>query len=173
MSRSSNGLFFRSMLVIIATTAVLSAVFCAARVQAQAVAQSHLDGDWKNIDPHTRGIDVIVIAGDKIHPFAACYPNDCDWGVLKVRKVASGGNSTYIGKLVVKHTESHPAHDALTGMDYDESQVVTSQIVDITISLLSDGRLRVDTITRFTDGSGRAARRAVNFLERSVSPFAP
>jgi hypothetical protein len=129
-------------------------VFSAARVQAQDAPQNHLDGDWKNLDPNTRGIDVIVIAGKKIHPFGTCHPKDCDWGVIKAKSFASSVDSADISKLVAKK---------YNGFD----------TVEITISLVDFGTLRVDTFTHFTDGSGRADYSAVYYFHRSVSPFAP
>ncbi|MGA3161555.1 MAG: hypothetical protein ABSC77_10085 [Terracidiphilus sp.] len=185
------------MLTSVAMTAIAFGAISAAHIQAQDVSQNLLDGNWKNIDPHTRGIDVIIINGKKyqpsgvchpsdngvidvivikgmkVHPFGACYPTDCDWGVQKARRVASSGNSVYISKVRVKHhTVDYPT-DRLTGITYADDQAVTCEIVDITISLLPDGRLRVDTIARFTDGSGLADYGAINYFRRVPSPFAP
>jgi hypothetical protein len=142
------------MLTSVAVTAILFGAFSAARVQAQDIPQNRLDGDWKNIDPHARGIDVIVIAGKKVHPFGVCHPKDCDWGVIKAKSFASSVDSADISKLVAKK---------YTGFSS----------VEMTIALLRDGRLRVDTFTHFTDGSGRADYSDVNYFQRSVNPFAP
>ena len=175
MSRSFRKSVFSPVLAAVAMTALVLGAFNTARVQAQKVSQNLLDGAWKNVDAHTRGIDVIVIAGKKIHPFGACHPKDCDWGVLKLkaRRVASSGNPTYISKLVIKHPAQSFAYDPMARLTYEDDQVVTDETVKIMISLLPDGRLRVDTITRFIDGSHRAKYGTVNYFRRVQSPFAP
>jgi len=193
MNRSFVSLFLRSMLSTVAMSAILFGAFSAARVQAQAIPQNLLDGNWKNIDPHTRGIAVILINGKKVHPFGACFPQGtvlnghihsagdrlrstaCDWGVmkLKARKVASSGNPTYTSKLVLTHPIQSVGYDRMARISYNYSELVPWKTVDITISLLPDGSLRVDTITRFIDGSSRAKRGAVNYFRRSQSPSTP
>jgi len=175
MNRSFLCLFLRGMLTTVAMSAILFGPFSAASVQAQAIPQNLLDGNWKNIDPRTRGIDVILINGMKIHPFGVCHPKDCDWGVLKLkaRKVASSGNPTYTSKLVLTHPIQSVGYDRMARISYNYSELVPWKTVDITISLLPDGSLRVDTITRFIDGSSRAKRGAVNYFRRSQSPSTP
>jgi hypothetical protein len=164
---------FSPVLTAVALSALALGAFSAAL--AQAVPPSSLNGDWKNVDPHTRGIDVILINGKKIHPFGTCHPTDCDWGVLKLKakRIASSGNSVYISKWLAKDHIVAYGHDPLTGLDYDDRQVKTTEIIEITLALLPDGRLRVDRFTRFTDKSGRAAYRAVDYFRRDQSPTAP
>ena len=175
MNRSFLCFFLRGTLTTFAMTAILFGAFSAARAQAQANPQNLLDGNWKNIDPHTRGIDVIVIAGKKVHPFGACHPKDCDWGVLKLkpRKVASSGNPTDASKLVATHPTQSVGYDRMASISYYYSELVPWKTVEFTISLLPDGRLRVDTLTRFIDGSSRAKFGAGDYFRPSVSPFAP
>ena len=175
MKRSFRKRVFSRVLAAVAMTTLVLGAFSAARVLAKAVPPNLLDGDWKNVDPHTREIDVIVIAGKKVHPFGVCHPKDCDWGVLplKARRVASSGNPTYTSKLVATHPTESVAYDPMARISYEDSQLVPWKIVEITISLLPDGRLRVDTFNRFIDGSGRAKYRAVNYFSRSQSPTAP
>jgi len=180
--------------------AIVFGAFSAARVHAQAIPQNPLDGNWKNIDTHarnidayTRNIDKIVIAGKKVHPFGVCYPQGtvinghihaagnglrgtaCDWGVmkLKAKRVASCGNPTYTGKLVLTHPTKAWAYDRMARISYEYSQLTPWMTVDITISLLPDGRLRVDTINRFIDGSRRAKYGTINYFRRVQSPVAP
>jgi hypothetical protein len=142
------------MLAAVAMTALVLGAFSAANLLGQTTPQSGLDGDWKNIDAHTRGIDVIFINGKKVHPFGTCHPTDCDWGVLKAKSFASSVDSADISKLLVKHNTDFGT-------------------VEITIALLPDGRLRVDTFTHFRDDSGRADYSDVNYFRRAQSPFAP
>jgi hypothetical protein len=175
MNRSFLCLFLRGMLTTVAMSAILFGPFSAASVQAQAIPQNLLDGNWKNIDPRTRGIDVILINGMKIHPFGVCHPKDCDWGVLKLkaRKVASSGNPTYISKMVAKRPVVAYSTDSFTGLTYaDGTELVPFETVKMTILLLPDGRLRVDTFTRYTYRN-RADQRAVYYFRRFQSPFAP
>jgi hypothetical protein len=188
------------MLTFIAVMVIVFGVFSAVRVQAQKVSQNPLDGNWKNVDTHTRGIDAhtrnidkIVIAEKKVHPFGVCYPQGtvinghlhtagnglrgaaCDWGVLKmkIKRVASSGNSNYTSKLVLTHPTKAWAYDRMARISYEYNQLTPWMTVDITISLLPDGRLRVDTITRFIDGSRRAKYGTVNYFRRVQSPVAP
>ncbi|MGD0902723.1 MAG: hypothetical protein ABR924_07240 [Terracidiphilus sp.] len=113
-----------------------------------------LDGDWVNVDPRTRGIVEIVIAGKKVHPYGACHPNPCDWGGIEVRNSASSAGVPDSGRLVL---------DVNTGLSQ----------VGITLSLQPDGRLRAETGTRYTDGSGRAYFSAVDYLTQSQRAASP
>jgi hypothetical protein len=142
------------MVIFVAMMAMVFGAFCAIPVRAQKTPQGLLDGDWKNINPKTRGITEIVIDGKKIHPFGACHPTVCDWGKIKAKAFASGVDSNDINRLV--------AHK-YNGFDS----------VEITISLLPDGTLRVDTFTHFTDASGRADYSEVNYFHLFNSPIAP
>jgi hypothetical protein len=41
-------------------------------------------GDWKNMDPNTKGITTLIITGNgndlRMHAWGKCHPQDCDWG---------------------------------------------------------------------------------------------
>ena len=115
---------------------------------------SSLNGTWVNVDPQTRDVVRIVINERKIHPYGACQPDPCDWGVLKGKSFASGVDSSNATALTAKMTTS-----------FDR--------VDLTLSLESDGRLRAEAFTHFTDGSGRADYRAVNYFIRGRIPYVP
>ena len=144
----------RRLLVTAATAAIAIGCFSAVPAQAQQTAQAgtnSLDGDWVNVDPNTRGIVEIVIAGRKVHPYGACHPTACDWGVIKAKSFASSVNSSDIGRLVAKK-------------DNGFSQV------EITLSLEADGRLRAERFTHFTDRSGRADYSAVDYFQRGGQP---
>jgi hypothetical protein len=109
---------------------------------------SGLDGDWRNVDPNTRSIVEIIIAGKDIHPYGACRPNACDMGVITAESFASSTQSSDISKLVAKKNQGF------------------SQI-EISLSLEPVGRLRAEKFTHFTDGSGRADYSSVDYFNRS------
>jgi cathepsin K len=37
-------------------------------------------GNWKNVDPNTKGITKIIATSNMIHAYGQCSPTDCDWG---------------------------------------------------------------------------------------------
>jgi hypothetical protein len=147
----------RAMLTCLAAAAIVSGCFSAASVRAEQSAQagvSGLDGDWLNVDPNTRGIVEIVVTGKKIHPYGRCHPTDCDWGTIKAKSFASSVQSSDISKLVAKKNNGFNQ-------------------VEITLSLGADGRLRSESFTHFTDGSGRADYSAVDYFQRGRRSYTP
>jgi hypothetical protein len=96
----------------------------------------------------------ILIDGKKIHPYGACHPAACDWGTIKAKSFASGVQSSDVVRLVAKKNTN-----------FDQ--------VEISLSLESDGRLRADVFTHFTDGSGRADYSTVNYFAHDRRPYAP
>lgn len=113
-----------------------------------------MDGIWNNVDAQTRGLVQIEIRGNKIHPYGACHPDPCDWGTLKAKSFATNVDS---GTAV-----------ALTA-----NQSTSFSRVEITLSLERDGRLRAELFTHFTDESGRADYRTVNYFIRHRPAYAP
>jgi hypothetical protein len=113
-----------------------------------------LNGSWVNVDPNTRGLVRIVIDDRKIHPFGACHPDPCDWGNLKGNILAAGVDASNATALMAKKSTN-----------FDK--------VELTVSLESDGRLRAEVFTHFTDGSGRADYRTVNYFIRGRIPYVP
>lgn len=104
-----------------------------------------MNGTWANVDPNTRGLVRIEIRDRKIHPYGACHPDLCDWGVLKARSFAASVDSSSATALLAKQTTS-----------FSRSE--------ITLSLEADGRLRAEILTHFTDQSGRADYRSVDYF---------
>jgi len=142
-------------LISVAAMAIAFGCFTPAALRAQAspaVAVSRIDGDWLNVDPNTGGIVKILIDGKKIHPYGACHPTACDWGTIKARSFASSVQSSDAVRLVAKKNNN-----------FDQ--------VEITLSLESDGRLRADVFTHFTDGSGRADYSTVNYFSQGRRPY--
>ena len=100
------GFFVR--LALIVTTLAAFIVVCHAhanQLQSPTIA-SNLNGVWINVNPKTRGLVRIEIQNKKIHPYGACYPDPCDWGVLKVRSFASTVDSGVAVALTAKQTTS-------------------------------------------------------------------
>lgn len=136
-----------SILMILSMTGALAI----SRPAAQQM-PANFDGTWFNVDPATRGLVKIVIRGVKIHPYGACHPDPCDWGVIKAKNFGSSVNTTAAAALLAKQTTSFSK-------------------VEMTLSLDPDGRLRAELFTHFTDGSGRADYRTVNYFMRGRLPY--
>ncbi len=132
------GIFLRFAFVATTSIAILLPVCGAPAAPAQAPAAiNDLNGTWVNADPNSSGFSRVVIDGTTVHPYAPCRSRPCDWGILE-------------GKVYGASVRS-PVPVAMTATfvtNFDE--------VVITLLLESDGRLRVDSFTHFTDGSQRA-----------------
>jgi hypothetical protein len=115
---------------------------------------SNLNGTWFNVNARTRGLVRIEIDDKKIHPYGACYPDPCDWGVLKAKSFASTVDSGFAVALMAKQSTN-----------FSRSE--------ITLSLEHDGRLRAEVFTHFTDSSGRADYRSVDYFKRMRPGYAP
>jgi hypothetical protein len=133
--------------------AILLPVCGAPAAPAQA-ASNDMNGTWFNVDTHTRGLVQIEIRDNKIHPYGACHPDPCDWGKLKAKSFAQNVDSGLAVALMAKQN---------TGFSH----------VEITLSLERGGRLRAEVFTHFTDGSGRADYRSVDYFTRRRPAYAP
>lgn len=111
-----------------------------------------LDGTWVNVDAASRGLVMIEIAGNKIHPYGKCHPQLCDWGVIKAKVFTAGVNLGAAAALHAKTTTSFAASD-------------------IVVTLETDGRMRVEVFTHFTDASKRNDYRAVDYFVRGRQPY--
>jgi hypothetical protein len=110
-----------------------------------------LNGTWVNVNPGTRGLAQIVIDGLNIHPFGACHPYLCDWGIVQGRSFAAGADS----------------RDAAAIM----AQVITSfSETTLTLARDTDEQLRCDAFTHFTDNSNRADYHSTDYFMRDVRP---
>lgn len=149
------GIILRFALVATTPMAIFLPVYGASAAPAQApVVTNNLIGTWFNVNARTRGLVQIEIHDKRIHPFGACHPDPCDWGVLKARSFASTVDSGFAVALMAKQTTSF-SHS------------------EITLSLERDGRLRAEVFTHFTDGSGRADYRFVDYFTRMRPAYAP
>jgi hypothetical protein len=132
------GIFLRFAFVATTSMAILLTVCGAPAAPAQAPAAiNDLNGTWVNADAHTSGFIRILIDGTTVHPYGNCTSRPCDWGIVEGRIYGASVRS--------------PAPVAMTAtVDNNFDEVV------ITLLLETDGRLRVDSFTHFTDGSQRA-----------------
>ncbi len=104
-----------------------------------------LDGDWLNVDAKSRGLEHVVIAGRQIRPFGACHPTACDWGWLHGQGFASKVDR----------------HDTFALMATSDTALGRSVL---TATLDPDGRLRVQVLTHYEDGSGRSDTSFVDYF---------
>ena len=139
------------------TTVIILGCSSPDRVSAQAfpgAGSNRMDGDWRNVDRAPGNFAEIVIEGNNIHPYAACNPTACDWGVIKAMSFGSSVQSAYPVALL-----------AQVNNGFDQ--------VWIAVRLGVDDRLRVETFTRFNDGSHRADYSVVSYFDRGVPPANP
>jgi hypothetical protein len=151
------GLVVRVMPIFIAATAIVFGCISTAALRAQdspVMGVSHLDGDWRSVDPNTSSFAEIVIEGKNIHPYGACHPTACDWGVFPAKSFGANVRSSYPVALLAEKNNGF-------------SQVW------IAVRLGDDEKLRVETFTHFTDGSRRADYSTVDYFERGRRPYTP
>jgi hypothetical protein len=115
---------------------------------AEDLAGRGLNGDWKSVDPSTRGLVRLVVDGTAVHPYGSCHPTACDWGELHAQSYASKVDARDSVALLANH------------------ETKFSKAV-MTISLESDGRLRVQVFTHYIDGSPRADATFVEYFSRA------
>jgi hypothetical protein len=110
-----------------------------AAVTPEIVAPAPLAGAWKNTNSATRDLVEIVItaAGANlfVHAYGACSPKPCDWGNVAGMAYSSGVSST-------------PAIAFTASYKFSFSTVTL-------VGHLAGAILNVESITHFTDGSGR------------------
>jgi len=101
-------------------------------------------GRWRNEDPETEEITRVSIrVSDNafvVHMWGACIP-ECDWGEVQ--------------------TSLAGADEGVLALTWNPSFAQTTQELQV----LQDGRLRVMTHTRFTDGSGRQPYDRVDYFQ--------
>jgi len=114
-------------------------------------AATSLDGAWVNADPGTHGLSRIEIEENTVHPYGACHPTACDWGLLPARTFARSVNGGPPVALMVE-VDNHFA------------------LAKIVVVLESSDRLRVEVLNHFTDGSTRADYFSLNYFVRERAP---
>jgi len=113
-------------------------------------------GDWKNVDPDTRGIVRIMItdAGGaiQVRVCGACHPSPCDWGTVKAVPYAPNVDAPL------------PADTEYLLADYPESFAQRMVLIGPAPGL--GGELRAITLNRFTDNSSRSDFGIANLLKK-------
>lgn len=101
-------------------------------------------GTWKNVDRDTRGITTLKInvrgKSVRLQAWGACEPEDCDWG--RVRATAYGPG------ISADLRQSASAISAVFKQDFAETFLY--------ITRHKGDRISVNSLTRFTDNSGRS-----------------
>jgi hypothetical protein len=115
---------------------------------------SGADGNWVNVDAKTRNLARITIEGMSVHPFGACSPTPCDWGVLPAKSSTTQAGTVRRAALVAVHTTKAEQNT-------------------LTIVVDPDGRLSVNVLTHFTDNSGRKDYNVVNTMTRATPHSQP
>jgi hypothetical protein len=119
-----------------------------------AAASGGFNGNWVNADAKTRNLARIEIEGMNVHPFGACSPTLCDWGVLTAKGDTKQDGIVRRAALVAVHTTKAEQNT-------------------LTIQLEQDGRLSVNVLTHFTDNSGRRDYSVVNAMVRDTAHDRP
>jgi hypothetical protein len=106
-------------------------------------------GKWINTDKNTRGVTKIIFSIDgggkaSVHVWGKCSPQDCDWGWKNCNSYLDG------------HLSARFRNDF--------------SIKNLTINLISQGKLKVKVHTRFTDNSGRPERENTYTFRRLLKP---
>jgi hypothetical protein len=117
-------------------------------IASHAVANA-LSGTWVNVDSNARGVVKVTIDGLGIHPLGACHPNPCDWGIIE-------------GKVFSSKVDPDDV-TTMMGQKYTTFSETT-----LTMTLESDGRLRLDDFTQFNDHSERVDYHTVSYFRREL-----
>lgn len=115
---------------------------------AVAMTGGSFDGTWINVDPHTRDVVRISIAGRQVHPFGSCRPADCDMGTSTGQSFASKVDVQDVSALLISRKTGY-----------------SSTIM--TLAMEPDKRLRLAKFVHFTDNSHRADYATVDYFTRS------
>lgn len=123
---------------------LLAAAMIVCLSQAAYAGLDDFEGTWKNVDRNTRGITALKIdvhgTTVRLQAWGACEPTECDWGKVQATAYASG-ISADLG-------QSASVLSAVFGQDFKETFLY--------ITLQKGDRIKVHSLTRFTDHSGRS-----------------
>jgi hypothetical protein len=101
-------------------------------------------GDWKNMDPNTKGITTLIITGTgndlRMHAWGKCHPQDCDWG--EVDAYAYGPN------VSAPIDPTAQAVSAVFNTGFNQTQLI--------VTPAGNDLIRAEVYTRFTDNSNRS-----------------
>jgi len=134
------------MLTAVAAAAIVLGPFSTAPLraqQSQLTGTGVLDGDWQNVDPNTRGIVEIVIAGRKVHPFGACHPSACDQGVIKAKALLRASTPRIFAGLwrrsvpALARSRSRSHWSLMAGFEPIDSHISQTEAAEPTTVLLT------------------------------------
>jgi hypothetical protein len=104
-------------------------------------------GSWTNSNPNTNDITRAALRTDpstlSVHMWGKCSPTDCDWGETSTPLASANG-----GTLSLRW-------------------VFSFKVETQTLTLLPDGRLRVQGLAHYTDNSGRVDRSYTDDFSRA------
>jgi hypothetical protein len=116
-------------------------ILAAIGINTYAVNSGYL-GYWENVDCNTRGITRFYLNKGLdnfslgIHVFGSCHPSDCDWGHTPL----------YVYGI---NTNDKQHQHATAIYKIDDTETI------ITLEFMNDGRILLDSYTRFTNRSNR------------------
>ena len=110
-------------------------------------------GTWKNVDPGTRGLTTLKIdvSGTRvrIQAWGSCHPRDCAWGQAE--------GTAYAPSVSDNLAETAQVVSPIYVTSFSQTILVIRAV---------EGQLEVESMTKFTDQSGRASYRAVSRFGR-------
>jgi hypothetical protein len=111
-------------------------------------------GVWKNINPNTNGVTTldIKVSGTNmtVRTWGKCSPTDCDWGTVTAYP--------YAKNVSVNLANTARVVSAIYTTGFSETIII--------IRPMGKARLRAETFTRFTDGSGRSNYNAAYIFKK-------
>lgn len=119
---------------------LLFPLLLSATANSQDLAAAPFLGEWINKDSETRGITRVSLkmanTGMMAQMWGKCQPSDCDWGLVRATPEAPDQDGPSF-KVIWEHG---------------------FKAVIQTLRIDDDGRLRVSSVTHYTDKSGRKDR---------------
>jgi hypothetical protein len=105
---------------------------------------SQFTGDWKNMDPNTKGITTLIITGNgndlRMHAWGKCHPQDCDWGEVDAY--------AYAPNVSAPIDPTAQVVSAVFNTGFSQSLLI--------VTPAGNNVIRAQVYTRFTDNSHRS-----------------
>jgi len=137
------------------TRALLAAALTLSATSTAFAALNQFTGNWRNVNANTGGVTKLTIAAVgnnvEVHAWGKCHPTDCDWGNVQ--------GYAYAGSVQDNLAAGARAVSAVYRTNFSETVMV--------IHPGAPNHLQVETMTRFTDNSGRTSYSAVEMFARA------